>query len=367
MIRNHLRSRRKAAVTLFSIMLLAACNAPMPTVDVGGTASLEPTRIPTNTTVPRSTATPAPTEVPSDLVWFSPNMGSVDFPALFAEPARWADARGRIDVFKFYIQNVLDVDCDICGGNTLSAFEEVGAFRKLEAWGIGIAVESGVVKHWGCEGDQAFSNVDLAIQNIERNGGKLSMLAMDEPLIGGEQVVDGSSCGNSVEESAAATRNFYAQMQAAHPAVAIGDIEPYPHYSVEELEAWIEALAAAGVMPAFFHLDVDTYRTRVESQDVAGDLAKLRQFTAERGIAFGVIFTSSWRQAYNNQVYYDSTMGWVEDVKEAIGRPQHVIFQSWQGPAPSGAHEIPSNLPPASVEDYSHTRLLLDGLDVLTP
>jgi hypothetical protein len=58
-------------------------------------------------------------------------------------------------------------------------------------------------------------------------------------------------------------------------------------------------------------------------------------------------------------------MEWVETVKTAIGRPDDVIFQSWQGPAPSGHHEVPTNLPESDPGIFSHTRLILDSLALL--
>jgi hypothetical protein len=57
-------------------------------------------------------------------------------------------------------------------------------------------------------------------------------------------------------------------------------------------------------------------------------------------------------------------MAWVRTVNEAIGKPQQVIFQSWQGPAKDGFNEVPINLPEGDPSVYSHTRLLLDGLAV---
>jgi hypothetical protein len=94
-------------------------------------------------------------------------------------------------------------------------------------------------------------------------------------------------------------------------------------------------------------------------------LQELRRFCEEHGIAFGVIFTSNWTQAGADRTYYESTMEWIGTVNEAIGRPQQVIFQSWQGPAPSGYHEVPINLPEDDPAVYSHTRLILEGLGVL--
>jgi hypothetical protein len=57
-------------------------------------------------------------------------------------------------------------------------------------------------------------------------------------------------------------------------------------------------------------------------------------------------------------------MEWIRTVNNAIGQPQHVIFQSWLGPAANGVHEVPINLPENDPSVYSHTRLIIEGLDV---
>lgn len=119
-------------------------------------------------------------------------------------------------------------------------------------------------------------------------------------------------------------------------------------------------------MPAYFHLDVNMVQARMEGTDVAGDLQRLSRFFLDREIPFGVIFTSNtnW-DAASNRAYFDSTMEWTRIVNDAIGRPQHVVFNSWLGPGPNGVHVFPFNLPENDLAEYSHTRLINEGLEVL--
>ncbi|MFP3913506.1 MAG: S-layer homology domain-containing protein [Actinomycetota bacterium] len=299
----------------------------------------------------------------SDPVWFAPNIGSDDYPDLFTRTGDWDAAAAEVDVFKFYTQNVLDVPCAICGDNTLDAFVAVDAFRRLPEMGIATAIEVGAVKEWGCSGVREAEVALEAVGNVEGHGGRVSLLAMDEPYLGGQLTAGGNSCGYEMEESAAATGKFLRLVQAERPDLVVGDIEPYPHYSVSQLQDWVVELEANGVVPAFFHLDVDLVRAEVEGQDVAADLAALEEFLADRGIPFGVILT--WLDADSDRVYYDETLDWTRTVDEAIGHPSHVVFQSWQGPAPDGVHRYPSNLPEEGEDVYSHTRLILDGLEIL--
>ncbi len=346
-----------------------ACNFPQPATDAPlPTNPPQPTEAytPAPTPKPTKTSTPVPTPVPSDLVWFGPNMGSPDYPELFTKPEQWSEARSRIDVFKFHIQNVLDVPCRICGNNTLNAFIDAQAFQRLTDWGLAIGIDVGAVKEWGCTGTEEFRNAKTAIDNVQRNGGTVSFLTMDEPYMEGEYAPPGSRpCGLSMEQSADVTSWFIRRVKAAYPRIIIGDVEPYPYFSVSELEQWISTLEANGTKPDYFHLDVNMEQARVDRRDAVADLRALSQFFQKRRIPFGVIFTSNsnWNVT-SDRAYFDVTMEWIRTVNRAIGRPQHLVFNSWLGPRPNGVHEIPLNLPENDPDIYSHTRLILEGLEV---
>jgi hypothetical protein len=290
-------------------------------------------------------------------------MGSADFPALFSQPELWQTARERVDVFKFASNALAGFPYDIGGDNVLETFVEVGAFAKLHEWGIAISVEAGAIKFFACEAQSWADYANLAIDNVEANGGQVSFLSMDEPLIGGQVVENGQTCGLTMDETAAVVAEFVDLVTAAHPDVIVGDIEAYPHYPVADLEEWILALQGAGAAPAFLHLDVDIERAAVEGQDVIDDLRRLRDFSEQQGIPFGVILTANWTFTDTDEHYFQSTMEWADTVATALGRPSHVIFQSWWGPAPSGLHEVPINLPEDDPAVYSHTRLINEILD----
>jgi len=355
---NTYSKRRWIAVM---IVCLAAVSCSSPETHL-------PTNLPqpTDTPLPQSTSTSAPTPVPSDLVWFAPNFGSRDYLELFTKPEWWSAARSRINVFQFYADNVIgEGSCPICGDNTFDAFVRADAFRKLTDWGLAIGLELGpIYPDWDCTSDVVFLNANKAIQNIESNGGVVTFLSMDEPFLYGQLDIDGRNCGYDMEETAAVTSHYIERVISAHPRISVGDIEPYPHFSIAELEEWILAIEDKGVTLAFFHLDVDTERVRVERKNVAADLQALQRFCREHRIPFGIILTSNWTASNSNRAYFDSTMEWIYTLKDAIGKPQHVIFQSWQGPTPSGAHEIPINLPQNDPSNYSHVQLIIKGLDV---
>ncbi len=343
------------------MVFVSACNFPNPMLETLAPTS-QPGPTPTSTTEP----TPAPTPVPTDLVWYAPNMGSRDYADLFMKPEQWSAARSRINILKFYTQNVLEYPCVICGDDTLRAFVTVDAFRKLTEWGIAIGVEVGAVKPWGCTGTEEFRVIKEVIGNIQVHGGRVAYLDMDEPYIGGELVADGMACGLSMEQSAGVTAQVVENVNKLYPEIMVGDTEPYPYFSVAELEQWILALETRGVTLAHFHLDVDVERVQVDREDVVGDLQQLSQFFQEHRIPFGVIFTSNWHAAGSDRAYFDSTLEWVRTVNNAIGKPPHVIFQSWQADPDDREnkrlHKVPINLPENDPSVFSHTRLILEGL-----
>src|SRR4051812_34684901 len=57
-------------------------------------------------------------------VWFTPDIASRDMPNLFTQPDLWASAQNKINVFKFYVQQLTATDpsqCTVCGSNLLPA------------------------------------------------------------------------------------------------------------------------------------------------------------------------------------------------------------------------------------------------------
>ncbi|HET7009178.1 MAG TPA: hypothetical protein VFI11_00260 [Anaerolineales bacterium] len=383
-MRRHRAGRH--VILLWSTVVLAlpaaACNfpeaapaAPFSTDLAQPTDTSTSVPLPASTATPSTTATPAPTPIPSELVWFGPNMGSSDFADLFAEPEEWSEARSRIDVFKFHSQNLLYNDCAICGDNNLSAFVPVQAFERLTEWGVATAIDVGAVKEWDCTGAQEVRVARTVVENVQSHGGTVTFLVMDEPFMGGQASPTGSNpCGLTMEQTADVTAWFMRQVQAAHPDIVVGNTEPYPYFSAAELEQWIEALEARGTPPAFFHLDVNMVEggSRLDRRLVVADLQTLSRFFQEHQIPFGVIFTANtnW-DARSDRVYFDSTMEWMQLVNDAIGKPQQVVFNSWLGPTTDGisnrpgVHETPINLPENDPSIYSHTRLILEALDML--
>jgi len=298
-------------------------------------------------------------------VWFTPDFASADFQNLFTPPDQWSSARSKVKVFKFYAVQVNSsfVPCpaSLCGPTRLQQLINVQAFSKLTAWGIDIGIEAGAVKPENCSGDTLITVAEDAVQNIQANGGTARFIAMDEPFIGGQITASGQNCNFTMQQSAAQTVHFIQALHGKFVYMVIGDIEPYPYFSVVQLESWISLLQSLGVQLAFFHVDVDPALVTATGADLTGDLQVLNAFCQAQKVPFGVLLNSL--TATSDATYYSDAIQFTQRVKSAIGRPQLSIFQSFD--CATGTCNIPINLPENDLTIFSHTRLINDGLVIL--
>jgi hypothetical protein len=296
---------------------------------------------------------------PARQVWYAPNMGSADMLALFTRPDEWQSARRSTDVFKFYQRQLLadtPADCPECGRNILPELARFDAFRRLTAWGVGIGIEVGVVKPWGCDAFATLPSAMEAVRRVESRRAVVTDLAMDEPLLGAE------SCQLTLDEAARHTATFALRARDGRPHLRVGDIEPYPLYSVSMLLEWVGALRENGFTPAFLHLDVDRAHAGRIAADVGGDLVALRTGLEAQGIPLGVIFWSD--EGSSADAYSADVLAWVETVRMAVGEPSHSVFQSW-AVSPDGRLSVPPNLPEDDDAVHTHTRLVDEALSAL--
>ena len=308
------------------------------------------------------------TSVVADDVWFCPNVNSPDMLNLFTDPTQWSAARSSIKVFKFYDSQVT-AGCSFCGSNTLTNFVGVNAFRKLNnTWGIKIAVETGSIKSWSCDGVAAAAGTRTAIKNIVDNGGTVTYVSMDEPWMSCTNALH-PNCGLTQAQAAQVVANYIAAVkQPPYQSVLIGSEEGYRQNDTTNcmngacMLSWLAALKNAGVSLAFFHVDVDSNAISSYAQ-VGSDLNSIRNYCNQNGIAFGVLFAGS---GGTDQAYYNSVSDWVSKCQSLIGTPQHSVFMSWAGSGSSGTptpNGIPDNLPECA--EFTHTRLINDGLSIL--
>jgi hypothetical protein len=317
-------------------------------------------------------------------VWFSPDGASPDLLQLFQAPNSWRRTRKRIDVIKLGPLRLTSHS-----GAKDNSFEELaaaGAFKLVKRWGLALAAEEGAIKPWDCTGTQAAQVTLKHVIGVNGAGCTVNIVAMDEPFSSAKH-----PCNLSVGEAARRTAGYVHLVQSGAQGhndenIVVGDIEPYPSLSVKELEQWTESLISNGFKPAFFHLDINAHYTDLTpAVDLKGDLQRLQAYFREKEVPFGVIIWSGYDPLNSDKAYYDHAMNLVEKVKNAIHRPNQLVFQSWvtrstlqcsestsaclkqpcgpNDPPYCSENSIPLNLPEDDRHTYSHLRLVNDGLN----
>jgi hypothetical protein len=308
-------------------------------------------------------------------VWLCPAVESADLLDLYRHPERWPESRSRLKVMKFA---AMQLEPGKPGINTYDALNAVGAFSKLRAWGIRIASEEGAIKEWDCSGQEAAKVTARNVESVARAGGRLDLVAMDEPAVAGTLL-----CKLSLDEVASRTAAYAeavrssVQVQRTGTAPMIGDIEPYPFLSAEALENWLGMLERHGFVPAFLHIDVDIGGLAAHpGADMTRDLRSLARFMKDREIPLGVIFWSGHDPMATDREYFEATMDFARRIKHAIGQPQQSIFESWIHRSPPGCSGVPAgapcptktiplNLPDEGADIFSHTRLINQAMRLL--
>ena len=297
-----------------------------------GTAS--PSSIHSGSTSGSAVASSDPT--PADLsarplVWFAPlpplptgpgrpYTGSDDFMDLFSADAPWPQAADRIDVFKLYGEWV----------DYVSVPELRTAIEGIEARGMILAVEAGPLDPdpncgEGIEGFAGSVSGRRLAQKIRDAGGTLRVIALDEPYYFAHLYDGPNACHWPIEQVAQGVADFVAAVREEFPWVLVGDIEPTPTpVSAEGLGLWMDAYReAVGEPMAFLHLDLDWSKA-----DWSGFALEVEGIGAERGVPVGIIYTGGGAPSDEQWVHIAGQRALDHEDRD-VGRPDHVLFQSW--------------------------------------
>jgi len=303
-----------------------------------------------------------------------------DLMKLAQQPELWPRAQKRVDVVSLYFLHGYHhegFECGKpCGPNTYPNLVQAvpeGMFKWLSDRFI-LGFEGGSVKEFSCTAQTLAPIVihtNVAIANIKKAGGRLSYISLDEPFTSGTANEDRSpfglpnwGCNLTPDQVAVLQKQFNDGVHAAHPEVQIGLIEPYPHFTPDEIMTNILALEAVGITLPYFHLDMDHPRAVREDKDWRNDVARIREFCRAKGIPFGVILVG-WDGRTNEQFaagYWNVARASLQ----SIGVTEHTILQSWAEDPPgelNSLKHVPDTVPETS--DVTHTGLLLRTLEFL--
>jgi hypothetical protein len=216
------------------------------------------------------------------------------------------------------------------------------AFSEMKRRNIALALGTGLLTRTdGCqaknEATGAPGEFEQMLLKIQRNGGEVSYIAMDEPYFYGHR--DPSGCHQSAAELA---KNVAASVAAARkifPKIQIGDTEvvgasrPF----IDELAAWADAYqAAVGEKLAFMQTDIGWSELAIQN------LKPLAQAMKARNIPLGVIYNAV-DSAHTDESWQQSAEDHIAEIETVLHiHPDIAIFDSW---TPNPAHVLPETKP----------------------
>ena len=321
------------------LVTLIACSPEVvvETSTVAPVTSATSTATPTTTTTePVTTSVAAALPIPDlsgDLTWFAPLppmptdagrpfTGSDDFMGLFSPDARWDTVASRLDVFKLYGEWVAYHATPDQLRTAVEAIRDRGMALAVEAGPLDPPPECGN----GIEGFAGSDEGALIANRVIEAGGRIDLIALDEPLYFASIYDGDQSCGWEPDMVAAEVGEFIGLMQGFFPDVLIGDIEPTPTPTTAGTYiSWLESFRQVnGYDPAFLHLDIDWSRDEwpVTAQEIV-------DFGSEFGVPIGIIYTGNHSDP-DDATWLAITGERVKEYEEVSGQaPPHVVFQSW--------------------------------------
>jgi hypothetical protein len=255
-----------------------------------------------------------------------------DFFDLFKPDAPWSKSAQYVKVFM------------INGGVLLhESDDDVKAlFADLKRRHIELGIEMGLLSGRSSDGTQqecgvgvegfgAPGTAQVIANRIQKNGGELAYVAMDEPLWYAHHFSGKNCCQWSMERVAQDIAPRVADLRAKFPNVQIGDVEPVgtaqPADWVQEITEWTHVYQKViGEKLAFFHADV-VWTAPVWRQQYSAIKSNMQAGQ----IRFGVIYDGGgtgktesddlWTQEAEERFHL------VESTPSLV--PDHAIFQSW--------------------------------------
>jgi hypothetical protein len=255
-----------------------------------------------------------------------------DYFELFKPDAAWVKSAQHVKVFM------------INGGVVMhESDDEVKAlFADLKRRHIALGIEMGLLSGKGSDGKQqecgvgvegfaSPDNAKVVANRIQRNGGELAYVAMDEPLWYGHHFEGKNGCQWSMERVAQDMVSRIADLRAKFPNVQIGDVEPIgtaqPADWIQQVTEWSHVYQRViGEKLVFFHADV-VWSAPIWQQQFSAVKSRMQA----EGIKFGVIYDGGGTGKN------ESDDVWTQEAKERFHLvesnpslvPDHAIFQTW--------------------------------------
>lgn len=284
-------------------------------------------------------------------VWMGPPMrdNGESFRTLFAHPEQWTETRSLIDVL---------FCTDLHTKKIFADDEELRRiFAQMKEWKLKFGMEVGAIKPWGLTGADCFAKEKPLWDRVQKLGGDIHAIAMDEPLCCCRHHIKKSD-EYAVEETA----NYIACVRTNFPNIRIGDIEVYPSISIADHMKWIEALekrlAEKKVRGLdFYRLDVNWICFTAQTNGSWKEVRQLEQFCRQRKLPFSLIYWAAGlpglqrKGLADDSTWYTAIMQQGYDYAFIDGKPEQYVVESWIG--------APSNCVPETAE-FTFTRSVRD-------
>jgi hypothetical protein len=275
-------------------------------------------------------AIPIPSPAAKPEIWISPpgQENGRAFRELMTHPEAWPETRAAID-------GIFLSDLNL---NKQFTDDELRAWLpRLGEWKLKLAMEVGAIKPWGPTGEKTFAIERPMWERIERLGGRIQAIAMDEPLCCARKEIHKPD-DYAVRETA----NYIALVRRHFPRVLIGDIEPYPFIPLADQIKWIDALqkrlAELGVRGLdFYRLDVNWAEFTVFSRGGWPEVRKLELACRQRRLPFSLIYWASEYPGLKSKGLADDATWYVGIMQQGYdyamvgGAPDQMVIESWIG------------------------------------
>jgi len=296
------------------------------------TISSTPTTAISSATSTTSTVQHGPRNTPE--IWFSPSPpltktyyrsgnGSLDFMDLFSPTAHWGNVSSHVGVFMFFL-----------GWAETNATDSqlAQAVSDINRRGIAIAVEGGALTPTsacgqGVESFTAMQEILYTLNRIRSAGGVVSYYALDEPFYFGNLYSGPNACHFSDSKIASEVDDFIQSVKTVFPDIIVGDVEPIqPGVDLTLYMNWLETFkSVTGSNFPFFHLDFDWSRVTWPT-----DAKTLETFSRQQGIQLGIIYDGNIDDTSDAEWLGNAEQRFVTYEAEYGGKPDQVIFESWE-------------------------------------
>ena len=274
------------------------------------------------------------------------------FRELFQQPDAWKETRSLIHV----------LGCSDLNTKRQFTDDELKAwFARMNEWGLKFAMEVGAIKPWGLTGEKTFAAEKPLWERVERLGGRIYAIAMDEPLLCCREHIHKPD-DYAVQETA----SYIALVRKHYPQILVGDIETYPSIPVADHIWWIEALnkrlAELGVRGLdFYRLDVNWANFIVQNHGSWPEVKKLERYCRSRKLPFSMIYWASGQPLLKQMALADESTWYVSIIHQghayamAEGTPDQYVIESWIDAPPRCLPEADEWTFTRSVRDFVRT------------